>query len=245
MSARGWVETDIDQSEKDYEEWGKGREIAKKPPDGKSTWWICPARAGATQGAVPFLTGTYVHFVHDPRNPDSLLAVGVCPTKTRNQPCTWCAFLSRLRKQQGGLTEADQEYVDNEAAKENILVNAIRLDGEEDTLKVEPLIIPVMAFKTLNQILRDRKDGRDFTHPTKGSPVIFEREGKLIKTRYSARLANPRPLPAEGVALLDSMIELEKVYPELDHEGLKAIAVIPGEAPAAVGADRQLPAGEK
>lgn len=220
---RGWVETDVDEAEKAYAEWGEGKERAVKPPPGKSTWWICPAMPGASQGAVPFLDGTYVHFIHDPRSPSTLLAVGICPTKTRNQPCSWCSFLSKVRKL-GHMTDADIEYVEGEAGKEHVLCHAIRLDGDDDTLKVEFMDLPIGCYKTLNQILRDRRDGRDFTHPEKGAPVIFEREGKGLKTKYSVRLANPRPLPKEGMALLVERVGLDKVYGELDHEGLAAVA---------------------
>lgn len=240
--ARGWVETDVDEADKAYEEWGEGKERAVKPPQGESTWWICPAMPGADQGAVPFLDGTYVHFVHDPRNPESLLAVGICPTKTRNQPCSWCAFMSKMRKS-GALTEADQKYVDDEAAKEHILCHAIRLDGDDDDLKVEFMDLPIGCYKQLNQVLRDKKNGRDFTHPEKGAPVIFTREGKGLKTKYFVRLANPRPLPKDGIALLATRVELTKVYGELDHEGLASLAASALGHPAA-GADRQLPASE-
>jgi gp32-like DNA binding protein len=224
---QAWQETDLDHAEADYTEWGKGKTRTVKPPPGRSVWWIMPARKGAKQGATPFKRGTYIHFVRDPRNPENMLAVGICPSKTRNEPCAVCPFLSKMRKTGNA---ADIDLADQMSAKEFILANVVNLEPK-GAYSVEIMQIMIDPYKILNDILKDRKTGVDFTHPLKGYPVVFEKKGSSKNdTEYSARLA-PRQSPLPDMKLLEQMHDLDTVFEEMNHQSLAL--TLAGNAPPA------------
>lgn len=209
-----WEETNVDQVGKDYEDWSKGKTRVVKPPSGTSSWWVLPAMKG--KGGNPFKSGVYVHFVKDPKNPGNIIAVGICPSKTRNEPCGVCPFLSMLRRT--GVA-ADKELADDMAAAENIMCNAVQLSAQNP--QVEILGLSMGVYKFLAQTLRDKVNGTDFTHPLTGRPVLIEKEGSLLNTKYTPRLAaNPIPGGLPNKKWLEQMNDLDMVFEELDHEAI-------------------------
>lgn len=232
MTTQNWVPTDRDHAQKEYEDWEASKTRTVKPPVGKSIWFVCPARAGASQGASPFRKGQYIHFLRDPQAGE-VFAVGICPSKTYNTPCCVEPYL-RSMKATGN--PADIELAEKMAAKEHILVNAIRLDVEP--AKMEILQIPMGVYKDLNKILRDRNDGFDFTNPTNGKSVIIERVGTgKNDTEYSVRLSNST-LSLEKIGklgLLSDMADLDKVYEDLDQHSVAGVLAGDASAPRDVG----------
>lgn len=214
MNEQAWEETNVDKVGADYEEWSKGKTRVVKPPAGTSSWWILPAMKG--KGGNPFKFGVYVHFVKDPRNPTNILAVGICPSKTRNEPCAICPVLSALRKTG---VPADKELADDMSAAENIMCNAVQLSSTAPEVVILGLSMGV--YKFLSQTLRDKVNGTDFTHPMTGRSVIIEKEGTLLNTKYTPRLAaNPIPGGLPNKKWLEQMNDLDAVFEELDHEAL-------------------------
>jgi len=239
-----YIPTDVDHAGKEYDEWEAGRTRTVKPPAGKSVWFILPARIGASQGAMPFLTGQYVHFVKDPRNPSNIIGVGLCPSKTRNAPCAVCPFLSQLKKTGNA---ADIELAGDMAAAETIICNAVRLDVDDP--KVEILHVPATVYKFCGTTLRDKNDGYDFTNPMKGKTVIIEKTGSgKTGTRYTARLSQ-KELPLPNMDWLAQMNDLDKTFEELDHEAIgRSLAgggAPPREPGQPVPSSRQVPAAEE
>lgn len=238
-----WQETDVEASAEAYDEYVKrrGSTFPKRPPQGRSIWrWLPPLKG---KKPVPF-TYVWVHYFNDPTNLDTLLMVGVCPSKQRGEPCRICPFVSALRK--SGV-EADKDVADRIRAKEAILANVVRIDDANP--KPSVMDVPTDVHKLLMQTLRDKAEGVDFTHPTKGYNVIVEREGEKLKTKYTARLA-PRQLPIQKMEWLKEMQDLDVVFGELDDARLANMLVL-GEsgkveyrAPLPAGEDRQLPAAD-
>lgn len=219
-----WEETNVDRVGESYEEWAKGRTRVVKPPAGTSSWWILPAMKG--KGGDPIKTGVYVHFVKDPRNPSNILAVGICPSKTRNEPCAVCPFLSTLRKTGNA---ADAELAKDMAAGENIICNAVQLSAQNPEVVI--LGLSQTVYKFMAQTLRDKVVGTDFTNPNTGRSIIIEKEGEGLKTKYVPRLAaNPIPGGLPNKKWLEQMFDLDAVFEELDHVAIaKTLA---GELPA-------------
>lgn len=229
---QNYVPTDRDAARKEYEDWEASKTRTEKPPVGKSVWFVCPARLGASQGPVPFRKGQYIHFLRDPKTGE-VFAVGVCPSKTYNRPCVVEPWLKQL-KATGN--PADVELAEKMAAKEHILVNAIRLDVEPAKMVI--LQLSMTVYKELNRILRDRTDGFDFTNPLNGKSVIIERVGTgKNDTEYSVRLSqSPLSLEKLGkLSLLSEMADLDKVYEDLDMESVASVLSGEASAPREVG----------
>jgi hypothetical protein len=235
-TSQNWVPTDVDHAKKEYEDWEAGKTRTVKPPVGKSVWFILPARRGGSQGPTPFRKGQYVHFVRDPANVENVLAVGICPSKTRNEPCSVCPFLGRLRATG---SPADKELGEKMAAKEHIICNAVRLDVDDP--KVEILQLSSGVYGDLNKILRDKVEGVDFSNPTKGRAIIIERVGTgKTDTKYSCRLG-AKEIALPKMAWLDEMSDLDNVFEELDMDGLKR--TLAGDPPAPRPVSGSAPSG--
>lgn len=245
--ATEWQETDRDQSADAYEEYCKRKQsaIAKRPPAGKTIWRFLPPVKG--KKPVPF-TYVWVHFFNNPVNLEELLNVGVCSSKQFGKPCDLCAYVGKLRRSG---SEADREVADRLRAKEHIIANVVRLD-EDKGQAVSVMDVPKDVHDVLMQILRDKQDGVDFTHPDKGFNVIIERKGEKLNTDYKARLA-PRQMPIGKKEWLTQMYDLDQVYSSLDLELIRNVIGLSsgGETPTAqgeymppAGSGKQLPAAQ-
>jgi hypothetical protein len=236
----GWVEGDPDEASAAYEKWleGKDRRGARKPPDGDSMWQILPRRAGETRFGKwvgPFLTGVYVHFAKDPADPDQVVAVGICPRKTMNQPCDFmCGYVSLLRKSG---SEADDKLAGDMAATEHVLCAAVELGAKDP--QPEALEVPQKAFRALMTIYGDKGNGTDFTHPKTGRPVIFNKVGKGFNTVYTVRPA-VKAAPIRDPKWLERIPDLSKCFDLLDQEAVKARLTGPQEQEPWAAGDRQV-----
>lgn len=213
--ATEWQETDRDQSAEAYEEYCKRKQtgFAKRPPAGRSIWRFLPPVKG--KKPVPFIYA-WVHFFNNPVNLDELLDVGICQSKQNSKPCELCSYISRLRRSG---SEADREVADRLKAKEHVLANVVRLDEDKEQ-EVSVMDVPKDVHDVLMQILRDKTEGVDFTHPKNGYNVIIERKGEKLQTKYTARLA-PRQMPIIKMDWLTQMYDLDQVFGALDGELLK------------------------
>jgi len=172
----------------------------------------------------------------------------VCPSKMSDEPCLYCDLvaqlykLARATKALGAAAELAKEI----GSKEEIFVNAVRLDKKEEMDRgPRALQLTIGLYEKMNRIWKEPETaellGGDFSHPETGFNLIIDRieTGKDIKignksvkeTKYEISPSRQRTkLP--NYDWLKHMHDLTKIRDLPDDVTTRGILEGDGSAPA-------------
>lgn len=208
--------TDIDAAKSDWETDKKASERTKahRPHDGEHLYRFLPKRKGAKH--PHFYRIVYIHYLRNPRDPDGLLMVGLCPSKMEDKECVLCSSASKLRKK----TNMDWKQIRDLglSPQRKIYAGVVRLKNDGTPLSGDdgkPFVMD-LPYSVEEQImpLLDKASIRfygDIAHPFTGVNVAIERTGKGREGTEYAATPFQKPIPLADLEWLKDLPDLDNI----------------------------------